>query len=303
MSALTLGQCSAPRLQAALASGITLQTGPFHYRVESRDDHIAQGLGLLYADFPLVADAGLRDFHVRVDSVYGPRRWYRPQVNFWLDKASPFKPLPKAHAFALLEWGMNWCIATFSHHYLLLHAAVLERRGQCIILPGEPGAGKSTLTAALSLSGWRLLSDELTIIDREDGCIVPLARPVSLKNRSIEIIQAFDSGAVIGQAAHDTHKGTVAHLKPPTDSVRRMGEKGRAAHIVFPRWVSGARTQLRPRAKADAFMHAATHSFNYSLLGRLGFELNTRLIDACRCWDFEYSELPEAIRTFEELTQ
>jgi HprK-related kinase A len=286
-----------------LASGITLRTGPFQYRVESRDYRVAEGLGLLYADFPLVGDAGLRDFHVRVDSVNGPRRWYRPQVNFWLDKASPFKPLPKEHAFALLEWGMNWCIATFSHHYLLLHAAVLERRGQCVILPGEPGAGKSTLTAALSLSGWRLLSDELTIIDREDGCIVPLARPVSLKNRSIEIIQAFDSGAVMGQATHDTHKGTVAHLKPPADSVRRMGEKGRAAHIVFPRWVSGARTRLQSRPKADAFMHAASHSFNYSLLGRLGFALNAQLIESCRCWNFEYSELAEAIRSFEDLTQ
>ena len=303
MSKLTLGQRSPSDLRAALAVGVTLRTGPFCFRLQSLDPTVAQGLNLLYGDFPFDDDTGLRDFHVRIDSVNGPRRWYRPQVNFWLDKASPFKPLPKEHAFALLEWGMNWCIATFSHHYLLLHAAVLERRGQCVILPGEPGAGKSTLTAALSLSGWRLLSDELTIIDRDDGCIVPLARPVSLKNRSIDIIQAFDSGAVIGQAARDTHKGTVAHLKPPTDSVHRMGEKGRAAHIVFPRWVSGARTQLRPRAKADAFMHAASHSFNYSLLGRLGFELNAQLIDTCRCWDFEYSELVEALRTFEDLTQ
>ena len=303
MPELTLAQRTVSQLQVSLGRGMTLRTGPFRFRIQSRSSAIAQGLSLLYADFPFEEDTGLRDFHVRLDGVTGPRRWYRPQVNFWLDKASPFKPLPKEHAFALLEWGMNWCIATFSHHYLLLHAAVLERRGQCVILPGEPGAGKSTLTAALSLCGWRLLSDELTIIDREDGGIVPLARPVSLKNRSIEIIRAFDSGAVVGQAAHDTHKGTVAHLKPPSDSVRRMGEKGRAVHVIFPRWASGARIQLRPRAKAEAFMQTATHSFNYRRLGRLGFDLNAHLIDSCKCWDFEYSELEEALRTFEELTR
>ena len=149
MPELTLGQRTVSQLQVSLGRGMTLRTGPFRFRIQSRSSAIAQGLSLLYADFPFEEDTGLRDFHVRLDGVTGPRRWYRPQVNFWLDKASPFKPLPKEHAFALLEWGMNWCIATFSHHYLLLHAAVLERRGQCVILPGEPGAGKSTLTNAL----------------------------------------------------------------------------------------------------------------------------------------------------------
>jgi hypothetical protein len=71
---------------------------------------------------------------------------------------------------------------------------------------------------------------------------------------------------------------------------------------VFPRWKAGAATRLTPRPKADAFMHLATHAFNYSLLGRLGFELNAALIDACDCWDFEYSDLDEALRVFEELT-
>jgi HprK-related kinase A len=177
----------------------------------------------------------------------GPRRWLYPQVNFHHDGQAPFKPLPADQAFALLEWGMNWCIATRAHHYLLLHAAVLERHGKAVILPGEPGAGKSTLTAALMLSGWRLLSDEMTMVDRDDGLIVPLARPVSLKNRSIEIIRAFDREAVFGDVAHDTHKGTVSHLRPSADSVQRMGEKARAAHIVFPRWEAGARPTCAPR--------------------------------------------------------
>ena len=100
------------------------------------------------------------------------------------------------------------------------------------------------------LSGWRLLSDEMTMIDRDDGLIVPLARPVSLKNRSIEIIRGFDRQAVFGDVAHDTHKGTVSHLRPSADSVRRMAEKARAAHIVFPRWEQDAPTELRPRARS-----------------------------------------------------
>lgn len=286
-----------------LRRGLTLQTGPFRFRVRSAEPGVARGLATLYAGFPLGPDEGLRDFHVSVDRVRGPRRWLRPQIEFQHDGHAPFKPLPAGQAFAMLEWGMNWCIATRAHHYLLLHAAVLERHGRAVILPGDPGAGKSTLTAALMLSGWRLLSDEMTMIDRDDGLIVPLARPVSLKNRSIEIIQAFDRGAVFGEVAHDTHKGTVSHLRPSAESVQRMADKARPAHIVFPRWAQDAATELRPRAKADAFMHAAAHAFNYSLLGRLGFELNAALVDACGCWDFRYSRLDEALRTFEDLVR
>lgn len=289
-------------LEPLLKHGLTLQTGAFSFRIQSSQPSVARGLALLYPDFPIRGDNGLRDFHIRVDAVPGPRRWFGRQINFWRDGFSPFKPLPRDHAFALLEWGMNWCLAGHAHHYLMLHAAVLERNGVCVVMPGVPGAGKSTLTAALMLSGWRLLSDELTMIDRDDGRIMPLARPVSLKNESIEIIRRFDSQAVFGETAYDTHKGTVSHLRPSRSSVLRVGEKGRAAHLIFPRWSAGASTSLRARPKADSFELLANNAFNYSLLGRLGFGLVARLIDDCACWDFSYSRLDEALRTFEGLS-
>ncbi len=299
---LSLARIAGDNLSHRLAAGLTLVTGPFCIRVESRERSVARALEKLYAEFPTAPEHGFCDFHVRVDRVAGPRRWLRPQVEFRVDEERPFKPLPADHAFAMLEWGMNWCIGTKAHDHFLIHAAVLERRGHCVMLPGEPGAGKSTLTAALALSGWRLLSDEMTVVDRDDGLIAPLARPISLKNASIEIIRQRFPDAVFGDVARDTHKGTVSHLKPPADSVARMHEKGRARHVVFPRWKAGVATSMTPRPKADAFMHLATHAFNYSLLGRLGFELNAALIDACDCWDFEYSDLDEALRVFEELT-
>ena len=300
---LTLGQLDADTLARRLARGLTLVTGPFRFRVQSRQESVRRGLAALYTGFPIEPDAGLRDFHVSVDGVRGLRRWFKPQVNFHFDGNMPFKPLAANQGFALLEWGMNWCIAGQAHHYLLLHAAVLERNGRAVILPGDPGAGKSTLTAALMLSGWRLLSDEMTMIDRDDGLVVPLARPVSLKNQSIEVIRGFDSRAVFGDTAHDTHKGTVSHLRASDESVARMAEKARPAHIVFPRWADGAAAELRARPKADAFMHAASHAFNYSLLGRLGFDLNAALIGACDCWDFKYSRLDDALRVFEDLVR
>jgi len=298
---MKLGDLSLGQLRQRLADNdLVLRTGPFVTRVHSSLPLIADGLQRLYADF-LLDEGEFNDFHVRVGAPTGFRRWLRPQINFWYDDHSPFKPLPANHAFALLEWGLNWCVAGHAHHYLMLHAAVLEKNGRAVVLPGDPGAGKSTLTAALMLSGWRLLSDEITLIDRDDGMLVGLARPVSLKNASIDVIQRAFPDAVIGAPAHDTHKGTVAHVRPSADSVARVNEKARPAWVIFPRWKQGSTARLSHHSRADAMLHTASHAFNYSLLGGLGFELNAALMDACTCYDFEYSNLDDALKTFAEL--
>lgn len=298
---MKLGDLSLSQLRQRLADNdLALRTGPFVTRIQSPVPQVAEGLLRLYPDFPLDASE-FSDFHVRVGPPPGLRRWLRPQINFWYDDHSPFKPLPANHAFALLEWGLNWCVAGHAHHYLMLHAAVLEKNGRAVVLPGDPGAGKSTLTAALMLSGWRLLSDEITLVDRDDGLLVGLARPVSLKNASIDVIRRAFPDAVIGAPAHDTHKGTVAHVRPSADSVARVGEKVRPAWIVFPRWREGSTARLSPHSRADALLHTARHAFNYSMLGGLGFELNAALMDDCTCHDFEYSRLDDALRVFEEL--
>lgn len=295
-----LGELSPAEVGARLRKGLALATGPFVFRIVSHLPLVATNLYRLYADFPL-AEGPFADFHVRVDAVGGPRRWFKPQAQFWLDGHTPFKPLPFDQAYAMLEWGMNWCIASHAHHYLMLHAAVLERGGRALILPGDPGAGKSTLTAALMLDGWRLLSDEITLIDRYHGRLYGLARPVSLKNASIDVIRAHAPQAVFGDVARDTHKGTVSHLKPSGESVARCHEAAHHAWIVFPRWRQDVPARLTPHPKAAAFLHLASHAFNYSLLGVAAFDLTTRLMDACACWDFEYGRLPEALAVFRAL--
>jgi hypothetical protein len=121
------------------------------------------------------------------------------------------------------------------------------------------------------LSGWRLLSDELALVDRKSGPIIPLPSPVSLKNQSIPLIQAFSSAAFINRPAHDTAKGTVAHMRPPTESVRRQHEPARPAWVIFPKWTAGAATTLTPRSAAQTFMFLAQNAFNYSHSAQTAF--------------------------------
>ncbi len=281
--------------------GLALQTGCFVTRIHSSLPAVAQGVALLYGDFPLAEQASFADFHVRVFPPAGLRRWWHPQVLFSLDQIIPFKPLPAAQAFPMLEWGLNWCVSNYAHQFLMLHAAVVAKAGRAMILPAPPGSGKSTLCAGLVNRGWRLLSDELTLIDRNTGLITPLPRPVSLKNESIDVIHRFAPDAVLGPVAHDTAKGSVAHMRPPGDSVAAATELAQPAWIVVPRYQAGAPAEFATLPKGEAFIRAADQSFNYSLLGAEGFRAMGDLIDRCECLQFRYSSLDEAVRLFDRL--
>ncbi len=280
--------------------GLDLRTGPFSVRIHSRIGSVAEGIERLYARHPL-AEGDFRDFHVALTRPAGLRRWYRPQVRFEFDGSAPFKPLPLDQAFAMFEWGLNWCVANHAHSWLVLHAAVVARGDRAAILPGRPGAGKSTLCAGLASRGWRLLSDELALIDPQTGLLHGLARPVGLKNESIEVIRGFAPDAVLGPPARDTSKGTVAHMAPTPQSVDAMRVPARAAWVVMPRFAAGAAPELGPLSRADAFMELADNAFNYSVHGARGFEVLAGVIDACACFRFRYGSLADAVGIFDRL--
>jgi HprK-related kinase A len=299
---LTVGALSRGELDARLAGrGLYLQTGPFINAIRSTISHVSDGIALLYADYPLAASTEFADFHLHFPRSPLPRRLWRAQVRFDHDGVKPFAPLPEDQAWPMFEWVLNWCVSSRAHSYLMIHAAVVEKNGCAAILPAPPGSGKSTLCAALVHRGWRLLSDELTLVRLSDGLLQPLPRPVSLKNASIDVIRNYVDGAVFSRPIHETLKGTVAHLKAPADSVARAHETARPAWIVFPQYEAGAATSLTPLAPARAFMELAGNAFNYSLLGADGFEALAGLIGSSASYQFRYSSLDEAIATFNRL--
>lgn len=299
---LTVAALAGSELRARLAGpGIDLHTGPFVCRVRSDIGHVHEGIARMYADYPLAEAGGFADFHLNLRHSRGLRRFAGRQVCFDHDGHEPFRPLPVDQAFPMFEWAMNWCVSSRAHDYLIIHAAVVERGGSAVILPAPPGSGKSTLCAALVARGWRLLSDELTLVRLADGMLVPLPRPISLKNASIAIMGAYAPQLDMSRAVRDTNKGTVAHLRAPADSIARAAQVAAPGWIIFPRYSAGAAAELRPMAPARAFMQVAENAFNYNLLGARGFDALGRLVEASRSAQFHYGVLDDAIAAFDRL--
>jgi HprK-related kinase A len=227
------------------------------------------------------------------------RRWFKPQVRFIADGTMPLEPFPANHALPLLEWGANWLIARRMNNVLLLHAGVLERNGLALVLPALSGSGKSTLTAALSLRGWRLLSDEFGAFDPAAGGFRAVLKPVALKNKSIEVIRHFEPTAELGPVFPNTRKGAVAHLAPSTASAANVHAVTLPGAIVMPRWRAGSPTRLEPSQSKVAFSSLAFNAFNYATMGPVGFNAVVSLVQQCTAWHLVYSDLDDAIATLQ----
>ncbi|MBF0588637.1 MAG: HprK-related kinase A [Magnetococcales bacterium] len=302
---MKIGELSRQEITARLKGpGLRWRTGPFTIHLKTSAPNLADHLRVLYQSHPLLNPPydEVGDFHIHLSRGMGVRRWWRPKVYFKADAPSPFSPFPLDHALPLLEWGTNYCIASRAHQYLILHTGAVERNGRVLLLPGLPGSGKSTLTAALSLRGWRLFSDEFALVRPGTGRIAPLVRPIALKNESIAAIRRFDSNAQLGPEFPNTRKGTVAHLRPPPASVAADQQPAPPGWIVCPSFERGSSVTFEPLTQDQGFFQLAGNAFNYEVQGARGFRAVAQMAHHCPTWKMTFGNLEEAIEALEKLT-
>lgn len=296
----SLANISPEALSAALAGkGLWLDVGAASVHVRTESSALSSQLQSVYRHFPLADGANWADVHVHIGRTSSVHRWRAPQVTLRSDGEAWFDDFPAESPLPLFEWGCNWLIGRCLNDLLLLHSGAVERNGLALLLPATPGSGKSTLTAALSQRGWRLLSDEFGAYDPDADVFRAVLKPIALKNQSIEVIRRFAPEAVFGPEFPNTRKGTVAHLAALPDAVARRHESARPGAVVLPKWQAGSPTRWEPLAEHVLFPALAFNAFNYGLLGAVGFRAVVRLVRQCPAWQLVYSDLDDALATID----
>jgi HprK-related kinase A len=298
----TIAETDVATLRTGLqGDGISIDLGAARVRIRSDVPQLPALLQRVYGAFAPEAHGGINDVTATLRRKRGLRRYLRPQIEILIDGSVDFEPFPADTPLPLLEWGMNYAIAQRACWCLLLHAGVVERNGRAVVLPAMPGAGKSTLTAALVARGFRLLSDEFGVVDFDDSLLSPLLRPLALKNQSIDVIQRFAPDAILGPRYPKTHKGTVAHMAPAAAHVAAKHLRAAPGLIVFPRYAATARVDLQAVPRARAFARLAVNSFNYEFVGPRGFDALGRLVMASDSYELAYGDLEGAVARIAEL--
>jgi len=234
---------------------------------------------------------------VRLEAERPWRRFVRPSVAIRGDYTLPdAAPVALAHGLLAAEMGMNLQMALGYRRHLLLHAASVERGGCAVLMTGVSGAGKSTLSMLLGESGWRLMGDEFALLGLEDGELHPFPRAISLKNEAIAL--APDAKR-LGPLLQGTPKGTIRHLAPNRQAIRRMDEPAAPKLILFPRF--GHEEAVRPVGAAEVFMRLTQASTNYVALGRAGFDTLTALVRGVPALAVDYPDTQSGLALVERL--
>ena len=178
-------------------------------------------------------------------------------------------------------------LANHNRTGLLLHAAAVQCRGGCLLLPGQTGAGKTTLTAWLSHQGLDYLTDELVYIPLGTQDVQSFRRPMNVKASARHALE----GILELDGTRDILKGPDATLvRAGAGSGCATGEAQRLAGVVFPRYQAGNSFELAALTKGRTALRLAECLINARNLPDRGLEELARLAVGLTSYELRYSE-------------
>ncbi len=173
---------------------------------------------------------------------------------------------------------------------LRFHAGAVERDGDVVVVLGQSGHGKSTLTAALVQAGWGYLSDELVAVDAATFDVAPYARPLDLNQHSLDQLGLDGADIVTGSRKDKVFPGRLG----------RVSAGGRVAAIIVLTGESPEDGQLvteLPAAEAVMAMLALTFAATFDDAGAL--ESLARLCVATPTMRLYRAPIAEMVRAVE----
>lgn len=186
--------------------------------------------------------------------------------------------------------------------FLELHAGVVSNGTRCVVLPGAPGSGKTTLTAALVASGMEYFSDEVGLLAEETLELRPVPLGLGVKPGAVQALaQVWPMVRELN--VHSREDGqSVRYLSLPPASIAPSHRSLPAGWLVFPHYHPEADTALRPMTRPQA-LRALMHEC--MVLPRL---LDERRVDALvqwisglQCFALPMSSLSRAVRLVRDL--
>ena len=184
----------------------------------------------------------------------------------------------------------------------VVHAGALARDDAALLLPGEAGDGKSTLSAGLAARGFAMLSDDTTLLMDAPPLVRCLPTGLCLKRGACAVLGSlFPHLASLaewrrpdGRQARYLMPGDVAWAAPDTALAVRW--------MVFPRYHPDHVTALQPLARHEALARLLRGV--YFLSGSLdpqGLDSLIRWIDDVDCYELPLSSLDAAAELLDRL--
>jgi hypothetical protein len=194
--------------------------------------------------------------------------------------------------------------AALSHianrHAAPIHAACVELDGRGVLLCGESGAGKSSLSFACAHAGWNFISDDASFLvnDRTDRQVVGNCHMVRLRPSSVELFQDAMNQPITSRVGG---KLSIELLTETIPGIRRATSSN-IDFVVFLNRGDGTTQELIPysKAKARRYMHQSLCGLDE--LANTQIESVDKLLGA-QVLELRYRDLDWAVARLERMAR
>ncbi|MDH3637143.1 MAG: hypothetical protein OES09_01595 [Gammaproteobacteria bacterium] len=168
---------------------------------------------------------------------------------------------------------------------LAFHAAALSRRGLGILVPGQSGAGKSSLAAWLTAHGFNYLGDELTVVE-PDRNMDAFTRPIKIKTSGVAALQTLID--IRAHQARLLRSGATIMIPHKLLNPQSTRESAFLSLIVFPHYRAQAELTLTPLSAAKTGLALMECLVNARNLAGHGFGAAATMVREVSAFRLDY---------------
>jgi hypothetical protein len=266
--------------------------GSFAFEIVSDLDFAQEVLHRMFASFEQVP------MGTAVDHVYELRQRSAAWFTVHRDGA-PIQQVP--HPGSMVDWliaDVTRCCIDEDVARICVHAGAVSIGDVGVLIPGEPDAGKSTLTAGLVMEGSGYLSDEVAPIDPESGWVHAFPRPIVLDPSSMELLPSLHARLPSFQDRFRRERYQVCTPDLPPGSEASSAE---VRLVIVRRFDRGQPLAVRRLSEAGATYALATNVFHPDRLGDRGLQALAMLAGRAPAYVVSGASLPQAIAAVQEL--
>lgn len=176
---------------------------------------------------------------------------------------------------------------------LLFHAAALSWNNVGILLPGESGAGKTTLSAWLSSQGFGFLSDELILV--KDGLLTGFQRPLHIKQVGIDLLEKATGVGLHVEGADVLKTGQGVLARSSLFNAVVCSDLPPPRLLIFPQYNAKIEFELTPISKANSSMRLMNCLINARNLNKHGFTEINALAKSVSAYEMNYNCLDKVV--------
>lgn len=274
----------------------------YSFRLTSDDDALGAWVDHLLGGLPVVDGADAADecaeWTVTRDTDTGTGtdgQWWRFEVGGTEFGVS-------AHPEQLVTTMLQHLNGQVVRHWpgVVCHAGCVATEGGAILLPADPESGKTTLTCGLVRAGFDYVTDEGVALVPGTTCIEPYPKPMSLDPGSWFLFPELEPVPDPPLPDGDGER-TQWQIAPGDIRADAVSGPCDARHLVFPKYVEGATTELTPLARAEALVELAKNTFEFNRRSREALDQLELVVRACTCHRLTVGTLDDAVACIEEL--